>query len=340
MPLRHYMKPNLPYPSNNLFYRYHLQQYEENTNKNSKLVTATFNVNPALFPLLDFSKLYYFDNAYFRINKIFDYKPYVDTRIEFVKTVSYTKPAAGSGSGNGGNDDFDNFGDLYPSGLILSPARGNNNKNSIGANNNITNDSVAVGSNNNAPTGTISFLSSNNNNVNSGVTQAVLINTNSETITENGVYVDGKKLVLPDIYNLTAINATTLEVLQPISEFTFDVNSGKTYIINIIGYYQCNAPNEAIKLGTIPTDADGEIRGLWSVTDFHGSAEDLHTANIRSLTDLYLGEHVGISDLDFNFRGEFVFECTTTGSITIGYSGTSGNQVTISQKSKLEVIEL
>lgn len=190
MPLKHYMRPTLPYPDNNLFYRYHLQQYGETTDKNSKIVTATFNITPSLFPNLGFEKLYYFDNSYFRINKIYDYKPFENTKVEFIKTINYTRPMSGNGTGNGGNDDFDHFGDLYPSGLILSPARGNNNKNSFGANNTINNNSMSVGSNNIAPTSQATFLSSNNNTISSAVDWAVLIGTNDQTITQNGLYIN------------------------------------------------------------------------------------------------------------------------------------------------------
>ena len=225
MPLRHYMKPNLPYPNNNLFYRYHLQQYEETTNKNSKLVTATFNINPSLFPRLRFDKLYYFDNSYFRINKIFDYKPYVNTKIEFIKTVNYVKPSSGNGTGNGGNDDFDNFGELFPSGLILNPARGNNNQNAIGDNNTINNNSIAVGSNNQAPNGTVSFLSSNNNFVNPAVSEAVLINTENQTITQNGLYVNGYRVEPLQIINLSSDFDQTADAIGTAKQIEFNVDN-------------------------------------------------------------------------------------------------------------------
>lgn len=205
MPQTHYLKPTIQYSNNNLFYRYHLKQYEEITNKNSKIVTGYFNISPDVFPLLNFNKLYYFDNSYFRINKIYDYKPYVDTKIEFVKVIEYTKPSSGSGTGNGGRDDEDVFGEIYPTPANISQPQGNTTRIVVGEGNNLNNGSFAVGDNNDSSDADATFLSSNNNTVTPNVTQATLINTDSQTITENGLYINGVHVIPND--NLTVFSA-------------------------------------------------------------------------------------------------------------------------------------
>jgi len=205
MPETHFLNPNIKYSNNTLFFRYHLKQYRETTDKNSKIVTGYFNISPDVFPKLNFNKLYYFDNSYFRINKIYDYKPYVDTKIEFIKVIEYDKPSSGSGSGNGGSDDFDEFAELFPIGSNIGQVRGNNSLYSIGDDNNLNHDSFAVGDNNFSGNAVSTFLSSSNNTILDDATQVTLINTDSQTITENGLYINGVHVIPND--NLTVFSA-------------------------------------------------------------------------------------------------------------------------------------
>lgn len=75
------------YTNNNLFNAYHKQFIDEVTDKNSKIVTAWFKISPLDIKLMDFRKLYYFENEYFRLNKIIDYNPISNslTKCEFIK---------------------------------------------------------------------------------------------------------------------------------------------------------------------------------------------------------------------------------------------------------------
>ena len=340
MPIKHYMRSDFKYSDNTLFFQYHLKQYKETTDKNSKLVHGYFNITPDFFPKIKFDKLYYFDNSYFRINKIFDYKPYTDTKIEFIKVIEYTKPSTGNGSGNGGIDDRDIFDEVYPAGTTLSPFRGNNTTQAVGTRNTLNNDSFAVGDYNIVLNGKVSLLSSSGNLVSENVTQATLINTNDAEITENGFYIDGKLLSMPTIYSLSADETSESATFASIADWQVPVESGKVYGITIVGYYKGATSNSSLNIGQELTTATGNINGLWEVTDLHGGTEDLHIKNIRLITDAYIGQHVGSIDTYFTFKANFTFECTASGTFGIRFASGNGDLITLRQNSKLQIIQL
>jgi hypothetical protein len=72
--------------NNNLYNKYHRTELEEQTNKDSKMVTAWFLLTPADIYNLDFKSQYFFDNAYFRLQEV-KYKPnsYEVSECKFLK---------------------------------------------------------------------------------------------------------------------------------------------------------------------------------------------------------------------------------------------------------------
>ena len=72
--------------NNNLFNKYHIDMLNAYTDKDSKIITAFVNMSPTDFKTWDFSKLYFFENAYFRLNKIMNYNPTGEslTKCEFL----------------------------------------------------------------------------------------------------------------------------------------------------------------------------------------------------------------------------------------------------------------
>jgi len=72
--------------NNNLYNKYHKTELEEQTNKDSKMVTAWFLLSPADIYNLDFKAQYFFDNAYFRLQEV-KYKPnsYEVSECKFLK---------------------------------------------------------------------------------------------------------------------------------------------------------------------------------------------------------------------------------------------------------------
>lgn len=94
------------YTNNNLYNAYHKQFIEEVTDKNSKIVTAWFNLSPLDIKLMDFRKLYYFEGEYFRLNKIMDYNPISNslTKCEFIKIKQGVTFVSSSGQLNDGGE--------------------------------------------------------------------------------------------------------------------------------------------------------------------------------------------------------------------------------------------
>lgn len=75
------------YTENNLYEVYHKKYIEEITDRNSKIVTAYFHLNPSDILTLDFSKLIFMDGHLLRLKKIYDYDVNNNgtTKCEFIK---------------------------------------------------------------------------------------------------------------------------------------------------------------------------------------------------------------------------------------------------------------
>lgn len=75
------------YTNNNLFNKYHRQFIEEITDKDSKIVTGWFALNPLDILKLDFRNEFFIDGHFLRLNKIYDYNPVISTltKCEFIK---------------------------------------------------------------------------------------------------------------------------------------------------------------------------------------------------------------------------------------------------------------
>jgi hypothetical protein len=75
MPRRVNLPAGTAYTNSNLYNVYWSKYIGEITNKNSKIVRGAFYLNPVDMEQLSFRDLYYFDNNYFRLNKVEDYDP-------------------------------------------------------------------------------------------------------------------------------------------------------------------------------------------------------------------------------------------------------------------------
>jgi len=72
--------------NNNLYNKYYNKFIEEITDTNSKIVRGWFYLRPSDIRNLSFRELYWFDNAYFRLNKVQNYNPSNPiTKCEFLK---------------------------------------------------------------------------------------------------------------------------------------------------------------------------------------------------------------------------------------------------------------
>ena len=99
------LPPGTPVTNNNLFNQYWSKSISEITDKDSKIVKGKFYLTPADMQKLSFRDLYFFDNNYFRLNKIEDYDP-INPSVNiceflFLKTGPTFSATTGSVGGGG-----------------------------------------------------------------------------------------------------------------------------------------------------------------------------------------------------------------------------------------------
>lgn len=77
------------YTNSNLFNEYHLRQYREIIDKDSKLMVAYFHLKPIDVLKLDFRDIIQIDGVYWRLNRVLDYNPFKDglTKCELIKVL-------------------------------------------------------------------------------------------------------------------------------------------------------------------------------------------------------------------------------------------------------------
>lgn len=114
MPRRINIPAGTLYTNNNMFNLYWKKYIDEITDKNSKLFRGWFYISPAAMERLSFRDAYYFENNYFRLNRIDDYNPVTPglTYCEFLLLNTGLDFVPSSGGTSGGGED--EFGDLFP----------------------------------------------------------------------------------------------------------------------------------------------------------------------------------------------------------------------------------
>jgi len=189
----------LLYTNDNLFNRYHRRGLLEVTNKDSKLLTAYFYLEPLDIHKLDFRDQIIIDNSYWRINRILDYNPFGEdlTKVELFKVILKEELKAetftvGSGGTIGGGSGSINEkrpinkrslknGNYSP--LFGGVVRGKDNTVEDGVTS-----FMVQGNRNRVKTGSTDITISGNDNIVEGGLRGVrLINTNGVTVTESNV---------------------------------------------------------------------------------------------------------------------------------------------------------
>jgi len=94
----------ITFSNNNLYNAYHRDFIEEITDVNSKIVRGYFNLTPNDISALSFKELYYFNKAYFRLNKIENYNAGNLTMCEFLLLENVNAFTASTATGIGGFD--------------------------------------------------------------------------------------------------------------------------------------------------------------------------------------------------------------------------------------------
>jgi hypothetical protein len=185
----------------NLFNIYHRNYINEVTDKDSKVMTGLFYLEPTDINKLDFRDQIVIDNSYWRLNKVMNYNPFKEglTKVELIKIKEPVTFQKGSKSLNSGgylgferlpnpSTEIKTNGNKYP------PFQGKVS----GADNNVGQSVTAfkvVGSRNTIGEGSKNItIFGNDNEVQGGLFNVQLINTNGVLVTESNVtYVNGKE---------------------------------------------------------------------------------------------------------------------------------------------------
>lgn len=200
----------------NLVNVYHSKQLMEITAEDSRIIRAYVHLTPAKYKEFTFDKLYYFDWAYFRLNKIGGYNPTSEetTLCEFLKVANVGNFTATTMVADGGENIVEPAlpGGGSGGGVVLEerfPTKGTGTSQQPDGNN-VGSKSVSVsgegnyvglntknveiyGDNNQVTNGSENVKIQGDNNIVTGK-NVTIINASDLTIEENDVtYIDGKK---------------------------------------------------------------------------------------------------------------------------------------------------
>jgi hypothetical protein len=304
---------------NNLYNKYHSKFIREITDKDSKIVTCYVNLTPYDFKQWRFSDLYYFDNAYFRLNKIDGFNPTSNdlTKCEFLKlkNVSPFKPslveATGTGvpfrprteDGTGQSGGVDAVEYVSLKGITEGVKIDDNVYNSwaasvSGTGNIVSNTSyyVQITGNNNRVMGSsqnVNLINSNDNFVGSGLQNVTLINSDGLTITESKVtYIGGVKVNPPTVGMPTAVSEISSSQVSVSQDVETDV---KTYVVDT------SRGNVTLTFNLSNTFTEGQIWYFKKVSASNsliisagaGSIDGSATQTITGLNDEITVQYIG-----------------------------------------------
>lgn len=187
----------------NLFNLYHRNYFLEITDKDSKVMTAEFRLDPTDINMLDFRDQIVIDNSYWRLNKVMNYNPFKEglTKVELIKIkepVVFDKTTNALGKNINIEDGLKKVKAPITKGLKRSnnvypdfsgSVRGKNNRVGAGSSKfTISGDDnlIGIGSTN-------ITISGNKNEVEGGLHNVQLINTNNARVNQsNVIYLNGK----------------------------------------------------------------------------------------------------------------------------------------------------
>lgn len=138
----------LKYSNQNLVNTYYYKTIREITDKNSKVLKGYFRINPYTWYNIRFNDLYFFENQYWRLNKISDYNPLQDGvyLCEFL-LLTYYEPII-TKTANVGTGVLDYFENRFPFGKPLGNTGGTNGGINIGDSALDSKDNIIIGNGN------------------------------------------------------------------------------------------------------------------------------------------------------------------------------------------------
>lgn len=205
----------------NMFNNFYLKQFKQMTDKNTRLMTANFQLNTS--DIIDFkmSDSIFVNNAYFLVNKIIDFNPDSNnlTRVELIKLDSNI------------TGDFETI-EYVPAddNIVIKPIPDGLVAIDFGVSNFIASNNSAIIMGNNNTAGNNSFITGNNNYT--GDNTAV-INSNNTNVSEGNTVINSDNVnISNDITGTVIINSNNIENIQPNSTYIGNTQITEGIIFN------------------------------------------------------------------------------------------------------------
>ena len=228
----------ITWTDNNLYNKYYSKFINEITDVNSKIVKGHFYLKPSDIRKLSFREQYYFDGAYFRLNKVENYNPMTPiTKCEFLKIKDAEVFTPTTDTANGGvvaltpQENAPRFASAV-SKSTDGNSIGNQKVNVSGRNNYVSRSAENVeiiGDGNRVFSDTRNIsIDGSNNVIVAGLENVVLINTNNQTVTSpNVTYVNDEIKGDGSIVTVT----TTTNATENVTTYIGDTSAGNVTII-------------------------------------------------------------------------------------------------------------
>lgn len=207
------------YTANNLYNVYWADYFNELVDKNSKIFIGYFKLDELDINGLNFQCSFYFENEYWRLNKIYDYNPASSetTKCEFIKLKTSIPFAVDTGVPIKGGVANLNTLDLAPTNVTRTLSNNSYGIKSYGEYNNlptIGSGIIVSGNNNSVGEGAtnVTILGSSGVTVLGGLSNVTLVNSNNVVVTEsNTSYVNGAQVSTstPKVYKALLTQAGT-----------------------------------------------------------------------------------------------------------------------------------
>jgi len=248
VPRQVYYTP-IKYTANNLYNKYYRDYIEQISDKDSKLFTGYFLINEFDIQNLDFRDTFFFENEYWRLNKIIDYDRVNNqpTKCEFIKLK--TLPPYVNDNGvtiNGGVKDLNSqtpaptsrVGTTFNNNHVIEGALVSGKNNIVSSGDGV----IVIGNSNVVGAGSknISITSSSGVNVLGGVSNVSVTNSSGITVTESNVtYNNGIKTLNNVSYKKYVALLSQSGVTAPtVVELETTMSSGITSSYYLVGEYK------------------------------------------------------------------------------------------------------
>jgi hypothetical protein len=235
--------------NNNLYNKYYSNMIRAYTDKESKIVSGFFNMQPQDFKEWTFDKLYFFENAYFRLHKIYNYNPTSEglTKCDFLYLTNVPTVTA---TGVIVDGDDSNYTGSFGGGSVdegeLKPTKDTDTSSNID-DNNTTGRGTKVQGKDNYVSSSAYFIEiqgdsnrvyndtenvkiqGDNNVVEGGLKNITLINSSDLTIDESNVtYIDGVKVDAGTISSPSAVEdiSASQDAAVDVKAYKIDTSGG------------------------------------------------------------------------------------------------------------------